>query len=382
MIELTEKQPTPALPEAKQLEALIDEAIQKKIRVYPRNSLWASQLDHPCVRENEYGLTRWQDQKLTPGWLQEIFEEGRIHEDAIIEKLKDAGFKIRQSQRPLFEKVRVNGTEYKYGISGRLDFEITHEALGGIWYPVEAKSMEPFAWDSINSVEDMKNHKRYYLRMYIGQIQMYLYASSREHGLMVLKNKVSGRLKFIWITLDLDVVERMLKKAEQINEAVAKAQADPQKAEELLSPRIEYDEQICGRCAFAHICLPDQQFGDQEIDLDSETEAKLRRREELKTAKDEFEDLDEEVKAGFKKRGKGKYLVAASFNVDVSEVSTTKYDVPKELKEQYASSSSYLKVSIKALKPTDGNAEEKKAEQSAVEVPMVNKDFLKKSHRR
>ena len=341
---------TDAIVDPRLLEVAVEKSIENKIKIYPRHSIWASQLDHPCLRQNEYALTRWQDAIKISGRLQEIFDEGHIHEEAVLEKLKTAGFKVRQSQRPLFEKVKHNGKEYRYGISGRLDTELTHDLLGGVWYPAEIKSMEPFAWESINTVGDLLKHKRYYLRMYPGQVMLYLYASGVERGLMILKNKVSGRLKFIWINLNLDYVEGMLKKAEEINEVVAKIEASPDKADDLLTERISFDEKICGSCAFAHICLPDRQFGGEEIVLDEATELSLERREVLKSYADEFKELDESLKEKFKARGAGKYLVGSSFDVAVTSVQTTLDGTPKEIKEQYKKPSSYLKVSIKCVK--------------------------------
>jgi CRISPR/Cas system-associated exonuclease Cas4 (RecB family) len=305
--------------EPKVLQDIITESIRKRIKLYPHNSIWASQVDHPCIRYNEYGLTRWQDQMLISPDLQEIFDEGNIHEPAIEEKLRNAGFKIRQSQRPLFETVEKLGKRFRYAISGRLDLEITHDALNNLWYPAEMKTMEPFAWESINTVDDMKNHKRPYLRMYPSQLMIYLYMMNVERGLMILKNKVNGKLKFIWVEIDLEIVERMLQKAEKINADVEQIEKNSADAEQILHQRIDYDEKICGKCPFAHICLPDSFSTGVEIDLDEETEIKLRRREELKSIVSEFDKLDEELKESFKARGIGKYLVGGSFNVDVTE---------------------------------------------------------------
>jgi hypothetical protein len=342
---------TKKLPvEAKELEKAVLDAIAQKIKVYPRRSLWASQLGHPCLRYNEYALTRFNDQQKHDAHLQQIFDEGNIHEQAVLQTLRDSGFQVRQSQRPLDEAVKKDGKRYKYNISGRLDTELSHPLMNGVFVPAEIKSASPYVWDSIETIEDIKKHKHYYIRGYLGQLNLYLYVMGREIGLFIFKNKVTGQLRFIWCTLDLALVEELLKNAEIINEVVERIETDPPNAESYLSPRIPYDEKICSRCAFNLICLPDTQFGGVEIDVDEATEALLRKREALKPAKQEFDEADEQAKAIFKRRGIGKYLVAASFNVDVKQV---------EKKEYTVAASTYVQVSIKALKGAEKKEETK-----------------------
>lgn len=339
----------PAPPEV--LTGKITEAMERDIKIYPRNSLWVSQLDHPCRRNLEYGILRWQDALKHSTDLQEIFNEGHVHEAATLAKLQKAGFRTRQTQRPIFEKVMQGRKEMRYGISGRLDLEINHpDVLGEAWYPAEIKSMEPFSWESIEDVQSFLTSKRWYLRMYPGQLMMYLYGMSRDTGLMILKNKVNGKLKFIWITLDLAIVERMLQNAEEVNRVVAEVQAGAE-PEATLTPRIEYSDKVCGGCSFRHICLPDIQYGGQTIDLSPEVEADLERREILKSFVDEYDDLDEKVKKQFKGRGDGKYLVGAAFNVTVKTSETTRYNVPVSVKAPYAEPGTMTRVDIKRVKP-------------------------------
>lgn len=346
-----------SLPTTRELAALVEKSVEDKIKMYPRNSIWASQLDHPCLRYNEYGLTRWKDQAPVNRWLQEIFEEGKDQEEIVKKALIEAGYLLRQSQRPLVETVKNNGSESRYKISGRLDVEITHPyLLRNIWYPAEIKSVDSFMFDSINEekgAEQFLESKRWYVRQYPGQIIFYLYASGKELGLMIFKNKLARRMKFVWAKLDYDIAERMLQKAEEINRVVAKVEKNPDKAEDLLSPRLEGNEQVCSKCSFAHICLPSMQFGGTEIELDPEIETKLREWIRLKEEKEKFEELDEEVKEPFKKRGPGLYLVGGSFNVKVSTFSRAVYNLPAELKEQYREQATSTRVDIKQL---DGRA--------------------------
>lgn len=335
--------------ETKQLEQAILDAVAKRIRVYPRRSIWASQLTHPCLRQNEYALTRWQDQQTHDVHLQQIFDEGNIHEAAVEQTLKDAGFLIRQTQQPLDEAVMKDGRRMKYNISGRLDKDLSHPVyLTDIWVPTEFKTMADHIWQSIETIEDMKNHRHWYIRLYPGQLNTYLLIKAKELGLFLLKNKTTGALKFIWNPIDYQLGELALTNAELINEAVERIEADPQNADQYLTPRIPFDEKICGKCAFAHICLPDAQFGGVELDVSEETEIMLRKRQELKVVADQYKELDEEVKGLFKKKKPGLYLVGGSFNVKVEEKHRDGFTVAP---------SDFVQVSIKALKTKDEKAE-------------------------
>jgi hypothetical protein len=158
---------------------------------------------------------------------------------------------------------------------------------------------------------------------------------------MILENKVTNMLKFIPVPLDYHIGEKILSNAETINMVVDAIDKDPEHAEDLLSPRIEFAEKICSRCPYNHICLPNASFGGVEIDLDPETEAKLIKREELKKVKAEYKEIDEEIKSAFKARGIGKYMIGAGFNVSVEARHKDAFSVK---------ASDYVQVNIEAVK--------------------------------
>lgn len=336
---------------AESFSDIIRESVTKSIRVFPRNSLWASQIDHPCIRSQEYGLLRWQDQIPPSPDLQEIFDEGKMHEPAVIDKLQKSGFEVKMSQYPLNERVRKNGTFYKYNISGRLDIMIRHQKWGDRWYPAEIKTCEPRAFESINSLEDMLHHKRYYIRMYPSQLMLYLYLIAKgESGMFILKNKVNGKLKCIPVVIDYGIVEGILKKAERINQVVEKAEADLDNLDKHLDDRIEYDDKICNGCPFRIICSPDTR-GSGEMIMDEDLINLLDRRSELKTFADEYEEIDEEAKTAIKnKLAIGKHMVGL-YDVTVTEKTKKVFKVPEDVKIQYQEPDLlYKEVRIKPVK--------------------------------
>jgi CRISPR/Cas system-associated exonuclease Cas4 (RecB family) len=291
---------------------------RSQIKQYPVRSNWASQLGHPCTKYLVLNRTRWQEKTLHDERLQMLFDVGNDVEDRVLKDLREAGFSIVENQRP-FEWP-------EYQISGKLDAKIL---LDKIAYPIEIKSMSPFAYDKVNSVQDMLNSRYAYMRSYPGQLILYLLMDNKERGFFICKNKVSGAMKEIPVDLDYDIGESLLKKAEAINTHVAnKTLPDP----------IEYDENVCSDCGYNHICLPERIGKEVEIIDNEELEGLLKRYEELKPASKEYDEVDKrisEIVNGREKLLVGNYFISGSWR------KTTKYNVPSDVKNQYAEESKY-----------------------------------------
>lgn len=263
---------------------------QAKIRLYPTHTNRASELGHPCERYLVFKRTRWQDATLHDVGLQFVFDEGNLQERAVIRDLEDAGWQIVEQQR-----------DYEWK-----DFQITAHLDGKIALPdselapMEVKSMSPFIWVKINTVADLLNAKYPHLRKYPAQLTLYNLLANAHRGFLILKNKSTGQLKEIEIGLDYEYAESLLQKAKRINAHVAdKTVPDP----------ISYDESICGRCPFLHICLPDVKREALVLADDPELEAQLIRRAELDPMRRAYGELDEAVKEKFLRANCEKALV-------------------------------------------------------------------------
>jgi len=253
----------------------------------PVNANRASSLGHPCVRYLTYERVNWQDKAMLPPRVRLIFDIGNDIERRIKRDLEDAGFELIEQQRS------YSWPEYQ--ITGHIDFKVLIE---GKAYPVECKSMAPYTFAKINSVEDMLNAKYHYLRGYPAQITLYLLLDEKERGLFILKDKSSGAMKEIWVDLDYDLGESLLKKAETVNAHVTAG---------TLPDRIEYDDNVCGECGYAHICLPAVNRKELEIIDSAELVMMLERRAELAPTAKEYKELDDEIKEQVK--GKDKLMV-------------------------------------------------------------------------
>ncbi len=286
----------------------VNDYIKTQIEQWPVRSNRASELGHECLRYLVLNRTRWEEKILHGVNLQTIFNEGNLHEKAVLRLLEDAGFNVTEQARPFEWK--------EYGITGHIDCKI---ALNGMAIPAEIKSASPYMYDIINDIQDLYNGKYHYLRKYPAQLNLYLLMDDKPEGLFIFKNKQTGALKEIPMSVDYDLGEKLIKKAMAINMHVA---------EDTLPDCIPWDEQICGDCGYAHICLPEPKRDALEIKTDPELEAKVRKWFELKPYKSEYESLDKEIKSQLKSQDKivigdyfitGKMIQKKGFSVAASE---------------------------------------------------------------
>ena len=301
----------------------IKESLQKKINQYPVNSNRASSLGHECVRYLVFERTRWQEKHLHDTQLQAIFDLGNVLEKSVLAELTEAGIPIIEQQRAF--------SWPKYGITGHVDGKVL---LDGEAYPIEIKSMAPYTFDSINNYKDMLSHKHSYVRRYPAQLTLYELMDNKDMAVFLLKNKVSGAIKEIWMPLDFTYGESLIRKAEAVNKHVT---------EGTLPDPIMYDENQCTDCGYAHICMPDRIGKEVEVIDDDELVKLIERYYELKPAAKEYDEVNEHIKSIVE--GKEKLLVGSYF-IDGKWQSRTSYDVPPEIKAQYKTVTRFWKRSI------------------------------------
>jgi len=254
-----------------------------KIRVGNTTSNRASMLGEECVRKIVYERTRSQDKKLHDVGLQMIFDAGNVIEDAALNDLREAGFRIVHQQRDLAIQ--------NLNITGHIDAAI--ETVDGL-VPIDVKSMSQHVWASIKSPEDFFSHKLSHVNKYPAQILLYAHMMGAEYGVLYCVNKTTFEPRDFWFrTADfIDYINDLKAKAVTVNDHIA---------DKTLPDRIK-DQRHCPTCAFAHVCFPDKDFGPgvQMIE-DSELLAKLERWHETLGVSDEHEELDQEIKDQFKK---------------------------------------------------------------------------------
>lgn len=277
------------------VQVLMDK-VAKERRVYPCRSNRASSMGHPCERYLVYMRTKWQDQTLHDPELELIFDGGRMIEKHIaLPQVEKAGLNPTNQGRD-FEDPR-------YGITGHVDCMVDVPELNLRKIPCEIKGLSPWEWQKIDSVEDMTLSKKVWTRGYPAQLQLYMFLSNKDLGLFWIVNKLTYKPKAIWMELDYDFCEKLIKKAESINKHVAAGTL----------PDRTQDFDVCMRpCPFRHICMPDikNAEGIQILDSD-ELEGYLDRLNELKPATAEYKRLDSHVKQLVE--GKDKLMVGHWF---------------------------------------------------------------------
>jgi CRISPR/Cas system-associated exonuclease Cas4 (RecB family) len=249
--------------------------------------------------------------------VQARLNEGTAQGEKIKRELMELGYRVVRAE----ETVEVRGKGNTLLSRGRIDFMFDWKRTNSERsqaVPCEVKSMNPNVYKTINEYRDFT--KKPYLRKYIRQMQMYLYGTGKEYGLFLITDCLGG-WKLIPVYLDYEECEMILKRLEKIHEYIAKKE---------LPERISYSEEICGRCNFVHVCLPDIVNEGIEIIDKPEFTAKLERRNELLPLSKEFDELDGEVKDTAKMYGKD--LIVGDFQIIIRKGKMTKYDVPQEVK--------------------------------------------------
>ena len=296
----------------------LDKETAKRIKQYPHPNNRASECGHPCIRFLVLSRLCSEKKALHDIGLQRIFDEGNLHERAMLREIEEAGFELVEQQR---------GFEWrKYQLSGRIDAKIR---LNGKLVPLEIKSCSPNIFPSIkdSTTEEMINSKHVWVRRYPGQILSYMMMDNKDEGIIIFKNKTTGEKCQKNFKLDYDYMETIIQKLEVVNEYVAKNEL----------PEVEVSEE-CNSCGFAKtVCFPDKDYGPGFVILsDKEKEEMLNRREELKESVSEYNSLDKKLKAHFK----GQNTICGEFKIESKEIERKGYAVEP---------GSYIKVTIERL---------------------------------
>ena len=312
--------------------------IQEKINNYllSERKSWAPAANyaynsgHPCARNLVYCRLNWQEKSLPSTKTLLIFREGDLHEKAVIQLLTDSGVDLVETQRP-FELKQIQ-------LRGKIDGKIKDE--NGKLIPCEIKSMNPFDFEKINSIDDMKEYSKVWIRGYVSQMMIYLLGMEKEAGVFILKNKVNGELKFIPCILDYEYAEKDWKKLELVNQHVA-AGTYPERIQ---------DRTVCRYCDFRQICLPDENSDVLNLVDNAELLEALEEREAVKGDANKFEALDKKVKEVLKSLADGVHLVSGKFQVKINNQERKFYNVPDEIKSKYEESKTITVIKIDALK--------------------------------
>jgi CRISPR/Cas system-associated exonuclease Cas4 (RecB family) len=293
---------------------------ESRLKVYPIHSNRASELGNKCLRYHVLSRTRWQEKTVHDATLEMIFALGNDFERIALRELDAAGVRVIEQQKPF--------SWPEYQITGHVDGLI--EAEDKKYYPLEIKSTSPFMFDSIKTLHDLTRSRYPYMRKYPTQLNLYCLMAGIDKGVFLFKNKSTGAYKEIWMPLDYQLGEETLKRAEKINEHI-KAGTTPERTA---------DETWCERCAFLHICLPER-IGDEVKVVDTDEAGLLINRiREIKPLASEYTGLTQRLKALLEDMRASK-LLCGDYFIERRWRKMTRYDVPEDVKGQYAKDSGF-----------------------------------------
>jgi hypothetical protein len=284
-----------AIEIAARLEADILEAKRRKITVRETTNLHASSIGDPCERWLYYGLMAGAERAAITPELQALFDQGLVEEQATEADLREAGY------RPLAQEVEVDLRVKGGRISGRIDFFLE---VDGRRIPVEHKGLSYGRAEECQDWRELLEAPQRWARRYPGQIQSYLLQSNCESGLLALRGKESGRIRFLPVELDYEYAEGLLKKAERV--FFHREAGEPPE-------RIPYSWGFCTpqACDFHHVCQPEGALGLDErgVILDEHMIDMVNRYLDLEEAAKEHGKLEAAIKAMAKTLGRPELLI-------------------------------------------------------------------------
>lgn len=262
----------------------IDNRMQSQLKRYPCHTNRASAIGDDCERRLVYERTHWMEKDLPDIGLQYIFEVGNKLEEPVLRMIHDSGFEIMRQQEPFVYK--SNGETL---LTGHIDGILVAD---GIEYLAEVKTMSPYIWQAVNTIDDFNRYS--WTRKYPYQLNIYMLGLEIPRGIWFLVNKSTGRVKQINTQLDYDLAEKTLQKCERINAHIKNNTL----------PDYLDDADTCDNCAFKHVCLPPINRAPIDVESDAETIEMVKRLMELKPLKSEHDAIDKELKPLFREREK------------------------------------------------------------------------------
>lgn len=311
---------------AEQLRERFARLKRSRIRLHPVHTLRASSIGHECERFLVYEQTATEMRQVHGEQLQALFDLGNHMEKFAVREIEEMGIEVLERARDYHDR--------ELDLTGHVDGKLV---IPGVPHPVaaEIKGLNPYSAERIRTISDIRNSRQAWVRKYYAQLQTYLYLEKKVHpelgdpmGIFALLNKVTGHIEFIDCPYDAEYAAELVAKAGRVRDAV--------RAKTLPDRRQTAD---CARCPFAHVCLPDLNFGEavKVVDSDELIEA-IRLREELAPKHREYLEADRALKALLPEKA-GETL-AGPYAVIGKEIERKAYSVP---------AGSYVKFDVRLI---------------------------------
>ena len=257
---------------AASINAAYADRLKRKAVSQPWAGWRASGLADECERRVYLWRTEGHQAAPVSEGLAAIFEAGTLMHPVLRRLMSELGFEVLEAERGF--------PANDYGVTGSVDGMVNGKVF-------ECKTCNPADFGRLNTAADLKASERF-TRKWYGQIQVYMLLADKPEAVLVLWDKMGGRLKAIDVPQDLEEAQALLDRAARLNAALASK----------TPPDFHKDPSVCRKCPFfGRACAPPLDYGPGAAILtDDVLLSDLARRQELKDAAGEYERLDKKVK--------------------------------------------------------------------------------------
>jgi hypothetical protein len=275
-----------------------------------------------CERRMVLEMTRPDAQPPFPADVLAKFRRGEDRERDLLSDLA----RIGRDADPEFdligqqERFELKDHKGRIAIVGKVDARLAFDRNNTA--PLEVKSWSPQMVDRIETFADLFENP--WTKPGAFQLLTYLYGAGVPYGFLLLDRSGLPRLLPVELEPNLDRMEDFLSRAER---------AIDHQREGTLPDFYTEDVQECRRCPFyGSVCNPPIGSMGAQVLTDPELEAALVRREELKSAGDEYNALDREIKDRLRGVESG---IAGGFRIEGKWGKQSRIELPADLKKQY-----------------------------------------------
>lgn len=292
---------------------------------------WASEIHHPCLKNLVHCRIDWKQRQpmdINGRWR---VEEGNDIEWKVKKWLGNIGYELSESQR-YFSTDDVGMKKFKHlHISGKIDGlnplkkELPEPFMSLKEVPAEIKSVNPNFWNSMQTIEDIKRHSKFWLNKIPSQLNTYLVFMGLPGGFIILAT-FGKRPRILPMLFDAELWEYDSRRVEKVNKHVeAGTYPEP----------MPFDATICGMCDFNHLCAPLK--ATTHIEIEGIDQMELEFYLELKDWHDKYTKTRAELIGTKDKPGKyhGKDAIIEDIEIKTRRHEKKKYDIPKEKKEEF-----------------------------------------------
>ncbi len=298
---------------------------------------WASELHSPCLKQLVHARRDWKEKKPPSAEALWRMQEGTEYEKRIRAWLLDVGYELFENQGYLRNE--------EFLISGKIDGTLSPPKKlpppfdKYRFFPAEIKSINPIFWDSVKTIEAIKNHRSWWIQKYPSQLNFYIREKKAPAGLLVI-GTFGKKPRVLPMLFDPELWERDIEQLRKATEHLTKG---------TLPPPIPFDSQVCGMCDFAALCNPLKSSA-QTTDVGPDDEIALNFYLDLKEAFEKAKrlyDAEHNRLIGDSKR-RGRFYGHSAWVGDIEIKSREVFR-----KEYSVKAGSYIVTTINRIRPED-----------------------------